>query len=430
MKKQIFITLLASVFVWACSSEEPIREKVKVSEITSTGRFLTPDEACAAARQSLVDLGLVSSSRSTGSADVYLYRPSSLSRSSTADSMFYVVNFDEGGFALILADRAAAVNTISISETGTFEENDSPESQAYVRINLPDSILYGPINPKYPYILPSINPDPYYYDEEGYRTEVVTDVFEYSNRINLRWHQLSPYNSLCPYLTREGAEMAEMTGLAAEYNERCTTGCGPIAVAMICSHYKKPEAYCGSILYWDHITSSPEITVLDPYNNAVLRFIAKIGKDMNANYGFQTGTSLRDAERVFRMLGYKNAIFSTDITKCCESLKRGEVVMIRGTDTAHNGQHTWIIDGYKDLRRTYRKYKKGSSSYSVWKVEHSHYFSFNWGSKRQKDRGDDIVYYYAGNPYETQKDNNEDADKTPGQDRVYNTNFAYIVNIN
>ena len=425
MKTKFFITLLVTLLCWSCTSEEPVFKTPASRQTTMPSRYLSPDEACDIARKTLFEMGFSNASRSNKNAVAYLYN-STMSRSLTTDSLLYIVNFTEGGYAVVLADRAAKVNTLAISETGTFEEDINPASEDYMdrMIGRIDSTRLS-VNPKYPLKPILSNPDPYIYDKDGFRTEIITDIFEHKNYLPVTWDQFYPYNFYCKKLEKKDS-IAVQSNMQF-YKGRCVTGCAPLAVAQICSYYKKPLAYKGRNLDWDNVIANKRISYPTPENDNVLYFINAIGQAMDAKYGLSTSTKIDKTLTALHSIGYKNAKISTNVDDCIKSLANGEVVFMRGNASeVPNSGHAWVVDAHKDIQYTYRRYQKGSSTYSVSKIEHYHYLSFNWGFGSETH-----VYHFVGDPYDT-GESAEWTDKNGNKhncDLIYDTNFKYIVNI-
>lgn len=420
MKLKIFITVFTAMFLWNCSSDEPmvnITAQETEMQTSPSSRYLSPEEACNEARHMIVELNLSSPSRAKRTTTVYHYTPSSLSRNAERDTMFYVVNFEGGGFALIDANRKAFANTVAISATGTFEENDNPAFQeyaeAYVKIDWDKKYK----DPRYELKTVDPNPNPWMFDSEGYQIGVFENTYTHENFINVAWEQGYPYNIYCTPLSE-----ADNNKVSEEYKQHIymghgLVGCVPVAIGQICSYNKKPSSIYGRNIDWAAITSSHRIYNLTSSAKDMLAFfLGNIGKPINLKHGLSTGVRIDDTMKCIKAIGYTNASRTSDITKCFNALENKEVVYMQGFGSSSG--HAWVVDGYKKHVKTWRRFEKGSSTVShIIRTEITNYLAFNWGWGST-----DHVYYIADGHYDTgvHNQNNENI--------IFDKNFEYIVN--
>lgn len=418
MKRFYLLCILSALLICGCTNDAdtPTIKSEKSTEIID--RFYSIEEICDIAINAYKDFGFSCTSRNDIRAYAKPYYPTGMSRNISLDTLFYSVNFEGGGFALILADKYANINTIAISETGTFEDNDNSYLQDYAFRMLPDSLLKKPFPPKT--ITPEPGPtDPYIWDENGERTEVTSEVFEYNNYTLTAWDQGYPYNCHCDFLSESDYNRVKAEGKDSYYQGHGLTGCAPIAISQICAYYGLPTQYRGRTLDWDYVTKDSRIHYQNVINDNILFFISSIGKDMGVTHGYSTSTSFDKIPSLLHSLGFKSAKKTSDINECFEALKKGEVVYMRGDDAKSSVGHGWVVDAYKDIKYTYTKYWKGSSNSRVFKTTHRHFLAFNWGWGKR----DDHVYYLAEDPYHTGYYD------TSNDEIVFNKNFRYIVNI-
>lgn len=401
MKLRILVAFLTALLVWSCSSDEP---SIKTDSRKITGqssRFISPDEACSVARKSFEDFGFSTYSRSTSSASVYLYNPLSNSRSG-GDTVYYTVNFDGGGFALVLADKNAEVKTVAISETGTFENNLNPAFEDYLSAFVCDSFK-NILKPTYPFkpVYPGDdNIGDYYYDEYGNRIKVVEERKTYENYISVSWAQGYPYNVYCDALSDEDVKKVD----SFFYNGRGLVGCVAVAIGQICSYHKKPNIIDDRALYWDNLTKYSNINYLDSQSKDLLAyFLARLGKKMGVNHGISTGATINQAKDCLKKIGYNDVSISTKDEDCFRDIRNGLIVCIFGMNKNKSLRHAWVVDAYKYFSTKYYDY--GSSN--LRKEDVRHYLSFNWGWGSF-----DHVYCLVGEPYQS-----------------FDTGFTYIVNI-
>lgn len=433
MKTKFLFSAIAALLCWSCTSEDPTPFGKSVSQDVPASRFISPDEACEIASQSMKDMGFSSASRSGSEATAYLYNPSGLSRGEASDSLFYVVNFDEGGFALVLAERDATVNPIAISETGTFEDNDNPVAQDYI-LALSNSIMNSGSSddsnsndslvirdnswfewPKPDRPLRPVNPSPWMVDDEGYPTTTFTTTDTYENFLKVAWRQTYPYNVYCDALSQKDIDKVISEGNEYRYQGKGLVGCTPVAIGQVFSYYKKPTQIDGIGLNWDALTSSVGYYGLeDEYGDALTYTLARIGKLMGLNHGITTPCSINDAKKFLTKVGYDGVRIVSKASDCYSDLIGGQVVLVFGHNLKGKG-HTWVADGYKRIRKERVRFDKETGThYQVMKTDLYHYFSFNWGWG-----GLDHVYYLVGEQYVVEEND----------DYTYNSKCDYIINI-
>lgn len=417
---KLLITILVALLSWSCSSDEPIVHKSEKTSCHPSSRYLSPEEACDVASQTLKGLGLDSHSRTQKEAYAYLYNPKVLSRNGDNDTLFYVVNFNGGGFALILADRKAYVNTIAISGTGNFEKNDNPNMQLYTATSLIDSLKWKPGNGNSPFNPQPGPTNPWMIDPDGYQVGYIDTTYTYENFLDVAWGQMYPYNNYCDSLRPIDIDYTVQLGIRHLYRDRGVVGCAPVAVGQICSYNKKPTEIDGRQLDWEGITSFYSIWGLYDYDDRddIAYLLARIGKKMGVTHGIGTSATEKQITTGLSKLGYSKVSVSSKVETCFDALKDGQVALILGCDDNNKG-HVWVIDGYKHFNRQHIRFEKGSSTvYHVYNTENIYYFSFNWGYE-----SNDHVYCLVGSPY---KPGGTDAN---GNEIAYTKSFRYITNI-
>lgn len=179
-----------------------------------------------------------------------------------------------------------------------------------------------------------------YVDETGWDTLQVGPLLE------VAWKQGSPYN-----LT------AKEFG-TCEDGFYVTTGCGPIAIAMIMSYWKYPSRYLGFGIYWDinwdAITANPTMQMGDAYLTNLTTLIAVIGRDSGTTYNCESHGQAPDYYDWIINHGYTgDGSFDYSFSRVKNSLDDGCPVYISGHST-ENG-HGWVTDGYRILQRSRRK---------------------------------------------------------------------------
>ena len=174
--------------------------------------------------------------------------------------------------------------------------------------------------------------------EDGY-----FDTSEFNgNLIKTEWSQHGPYNWETPSSTcSEGYYPA---------------GCGVIAVAQIVAYYKK----CDKNFDFNALTTDPTIkTSSSSYlKNEVANFVAYIGKQSHADYSCkETNTYMQSGcMAAFTQFGYKHTSSFGSLYQDEDGYERvrtcirsGNVIIAIGQDTAGQGGHFWIVDGFIPL---------------------------------------------------------------------------------
>ncbi|MCM1164267.1 MAG: Spi family protease inhibitor [Muribaculaceae bacterium] len=128
---RILTHIIICLFTVACTAqmEEP---QVKMAEESNQATFITPDEACSIAVDSynrFHGLSTDTPSRSIRSAKAHLYH-ASLSRSN--QEALYVVEFDEGGFAVVNAFRNTQTDLLALVDEGTFDDTANSGLKYYM----------------------------------------------------------------------------------------------------------------------------------------------------------------------------------------------------------------------------------------------------------------------------------------------------------
>lgn len=277
--------------------------------------------------------------------DVYV-SVSRNNRATSADTLFYVVNFsDNQGFAIV--SPLTADPLVGISDNGYFNpsvESDNPNFNYYVhslRERLIESV--GGSN-RFP----------------------PADRFLYSYmdpKVHVRWGQRSPYGDYCP------------NGVA---------GCANTAIAMIMSYFKSPANIAMTTGDWDvHVVDldwdelclhvqSPNICIesdLDSTHETLAKLLRQVSFISQSNYvpGGGTGVFTTNALACMRYYGFAcTDIIGWSTIDPTNYLDSNYLLYVRGTDVGVQVGHGWVVDGYK----RYRYMSSGDSET---------YYHCNWG---------------------------------------------------
>jgi hypothetical protein len=278
--------------------------------------------------------------------------------------LYYVINFEEGGFILISADERF-FPVLAYSFQGRFSLNDIPEN-CQDWLNLYESQIYDALQ----------NEGPFFSDMKAVWSKYDQDGIE-SDSINMMlplvtctWAQDGFYNQMCP---------AEQDG----YNGHVPVGCVAVAMAQLMYYYRFPDSGNGTMLYtpgyqggiygqqyvdfsastyaWSTMTD-----ICREPNDAIAQICYHAGVALQTSYMPQSsGASIEDVpEALVNHFYYQSDHFLPRIevqnsqewvTMLINNLAKRQPVLYK----SHCGfvGHVYICDGYQD----------------------STHFHFNWG---------------------------------------------------
>lgn len=395
--KNLIITLVSILLIVACQSvDEPINENVEpihADEFVAS-RTISPERACDIAKQAMKDFEFKVPSRSSMTCSAHFLNNRKASRGeNTIDSTFYIVNFDEGGFAVVAADKDDPHGIYMIGENGTFEDSQNPSSEFYLNYLAQNVIPRDSL--KWPGKDLPFNPTPFegnwdeeYIDEDGNWVRAKHTISIYANYTETFWHQYYPYNYYCPKMTSTEIDMTKNNGTYDLYKEHYTTGVLPTALAVVCAYNKFPKNYKGWDLLWDDITSDHYVRSIDDSGAMGLAFLIRgIGDMCKIKYGmWSTFIKLEELGlNAMVKLGYEKADYSTNINDVFAAINRGEIAVVAGHGKQKNSEgsydyfeHAWVVDAHKILYRNVSVYAPGSSIPFSKYTTTDHYLSFNW----------------------------------------------------
>lgn len=344
--KRFVIYFVAAVIFAACSKEE---FQINAVEKVKNPYAVTPNEAVDILKSALDD-------ESTRSVSIGKIKTLSMrdfvpaTRSSEDTDLIYVVDLENGGSAIMGADRrmesiyAILDETKISSEKLTMTTTRSAEQDEDI-----EDFVVGMLNNKIRSDASTLGfrefeidtTREYFRPVETYWTET-----EYTHRqaplLNTKWHQYEPYNNSCP--------------MRDNGYERCLAGCGAIAVSQIMYYNRLSNTISGITFDWDLISEyeygydNPSVSA----TNEVADFIHQIGNAMGADYNEdsdETGTSTtkESARNLLLMSGYSNAtIVDYSLSSVVNMVDYNQKpVFIRGTDLNGSNGHAWVIDGCK-----------------------------------------------------------------------------------
>lgn len=376
MRKRMIrlLSLFAAAFAFvSCDSEQGI----KLEKGNDNPNLVSIEEAMANAdaMYSKVYGGTRSGRKPSG---VIRFRSRMTRGEGNADSEgYYIVNYSEGGFSLLSADRRDMNRVYAISNEGALHLTDTvgnPGLSMYINDILPmlTNTIGAPSPDKYP--IDSLRPiDPGWSYYKKHSDPLLTGFMA-------RFHQFSPYNHYCN------------TG-APDYKPQYV-GCVPLAVGTVMGYHKWPQSLDGYTFDWDAMRNSA-----DDLRWARLFKILGGPEYTNVSYGVvgsgkgtgitlhSTPTALVNAFANANYIGGQVASFSSFHINY--ELENQNPIICWGSSVKYKQAHTWIIDG---------GYTTGSLEYSVTpeddnrKVYRSYYHCV-WGWNGASNG----YYLYSGN---------------------------------
>lgn len=275
------------------------------------------------------------------------------------DTAVYLVNYNDGGFAMLGADDRLP-SLFAISEEGSLQWSDFEENEGlalymdYMTHAIAEASKYdtteevecveayaSETEPEYPYLYEKCSP--------------------LLGKYVRLWSQQDPYNSYCPYITNaQGKE------------ERSLVGCVMIACGMYLSYYQYPFSIVSDNL--GTVTLSWRKMLQDGGNDNLYKLLATLGESnfLKANPKIGSTSASQDSiPKTLKKLNYslnseytrfkqfnQNSVLSLlGITyKYVGSLgyftpQPGGPVVITGWsdingNSSNRAGHCWIIDGY------------------------------------------------------------------------------------
>lgn len=402
--KKILYSLIVLLTMVACSSaDEPL---MKDGDAT-TSKYLTSQEAVAVAQKALVQFGLATPSRSYRTANVELfYNPHS--RSTATDTTFYIVNFTDGGFALVAADKTASVPVFGFSGEGSFEYSEENGTSDYINavidglltlnpgggVGKPGTLPLKPADQNCPGLRVE--------DENGSYCKLYKRIEIDTLNLTLptNWGQGYPYNSGLPK--------------CGHCNSTYWVGCAPLAIGQLCAKYRKYLVVDGVYMNWNNILEHPTLNANSSSEciSMVGTLLRKIGETCSSAYGCPivsgTGTSQDKALQGLRSYGFQYAEYTYNFMDAVNQMQSNGPTYMRADVRNETSGHAWVTDGYLKEDKIYEIHYSNHLPMSE-EVETSYYFHMNWGWD-----GSSNGYYYIG------------SDVSPNMTNLTLTNFRFV----
>ena len=422
--KKLFFLLAMCLLMAACSSHLDEPQMAELPETDGQSDYLTPAEACEIASDAYAHFygagETTTSSRSIRKAYAHFYLADNLSRSE--NPALYVVEFEEGGFAVVNAHKIASTQIYAVVEEGQFDESNNPglkhfmEStdervRAEAKANSetqPASRMSGMIGGG------AISPfKPLPFDKGEY---LGGDSIK--RHIYVKWSRYAPYNAFCAIKSGD---------------TRYDLGSFPTATGMLVAHYRyndKPLEY----MIEDKVCDChwPDMLAANNYNalnatgkNDVAFFLNYLGERYEGYY-FRNGQFL-GIDKLERFVKgfygnsnwFKDGMLVTDsipFNYLFEDLRDYGPQLMYGETSDGEFKDMWIVEGAK-----YEKYKSHSLSAvdengnpiydSTYTYRTDKYLYINWGVAGASNGWYNFGTMYANNaedvsPYGTFYKNN------------------------
>lgn len=384
MKTNRLIVLLLAMVMVSCGKESQTQTIVNPA-VQDSYSYVIPVEQ---ALQNLTDFLDQTGLKKTKSVDsgsvsgVITVHSNRNTKSAVSDTpLLYATNFEDGGYAIMAADKRIDAEVIAVTERGTITEDDFKSydsfiadeddditeemynelsKDGYVGISDKKSTTMLVANLSRDYAENDLRGDGFSTgggfsmgssssEAESYSWVVKKNV---DYLLTTVWNQRSPFNDLCPNV-----------GLFKR--EKASAGCVPIAVGQIIAYHEYPSITANGI-YVDFEKIKAIRSKFKPYEEGdelskamAANYIQMIstplccdviyGKVFGTPYGFALPTS---AKRCFEALGYQNVElnWNYDEDRVIKSIDNGCPVFMSAIAGLVSG-HAWVVDGY--MKRQY-----------------------------------------------------------------------------
>lgn len=407
--KHLLIALCAvlTMGLYSCSSqEEPLQPVNEQDETTFYTDHITPEEACVKAAEAMnhhfgKDLP---QSRAMSGATARLYNGSR-----SGESNLYVVEYDEGGFAVVNANRDAAIDVFAVVPEGTFDTTENSGLEFYM--NYADERAGGGIVIRPDPVLPMVP-----------AKKLVESKISDRCEIPYKWKRGAPYNYEYYYIPSNPFIIKS----------------APMSVAMIVAYaasrltfqdekeYIKLERY---ILNLKEISKT--IAIRDIEHN-LLNIGEKDLQQFLATISF-SGSSSATIENFETFAGKFDSNFDDLFSTECESLsdisyaaiskdlnEHKPVIMYGQTGQASNSdKDVWIIEQCKFLHYVYNDYMVDENGNPMGPDTHEYE---NWAYVNWALGGNGNGWYQLGRDMRLDTGESDNA-------KYYTYNFNYLTNL-
>lgn len=308
----------------------------------------------------------------------------------TNEPLIYVVNFQEGGFLLMAADkRVEPILAYSFENNFVLDEEIDQGLAAWFETKI-NYIDYVKANIREP--LPEVTRQwnavariPEHFDNPDNNCDFINDHnYNYGPLLQTRWNQGTGFNNLMPVAPTQGVFACQSGNLQ---NNRYWAGCVPVAIAQIARYHAASTEFNWSIM--PNLSGSAETSSLIKYihDNILITYSCS---------GTSVSSSVDKADFFRNKFNYSSAQNSSwfDSGVKVDLANNRPVFVEAGTTkkvffgifTVRGSGHAWVCDGARSSMACYEDehgnfYGIGSSS-----------FHMNWGWG-----GSNNGYYSTGN---------------------------------
>ncbi|HBN01306.1 MAG TPA: hypothetical protein DD383_01530 [Rikenellaceae bacterium] len=285
--------------------------------------------------------------------------------------MLHIVNYDEGGWAIIAGNEREENQILAMSDVGHFDPDNITNSnvafwfamqlEQMEAVEFEDDLVAN-MNGNSDVSVNSIPPfdDEYVWVRLPLEPIVTTTIEEVGPLLTTKWGQGYPWNYNCPYFPESG--------------KRAPTGCVAVAVAQLLYYYhfllgipsglyhsivpsytKHGNYYTSSVTRSDYqANSSRWEEMAKTYRSRCLStdyvgdFMIDIGERVDMTYE-EDGSSATDqkAKDAFFAYGLYCSLEDYSPSKVISSLNKRKPVYIGAKYNTRKAGHSWVIDGYK-----------------------------------------------------------------------------------
>lgn len=366
--------------ICACSEDEDLMPKNKILPLSTTNDslfFRSEADAVFTAINALSEIypndKRVSHSKKSLKVKNVTRIKSNNSTSSNKPG-FYIINFEDGGFAMIPNDTRAT-EVYAYSDNGSLQlgVNDNVDyyfslANDYLNNEIENSDRIIPNIPITP--IPDPNDPRNYalvYHGGHYCHKVPADETNFGSNdylLTTQWHQGRPYKNNC-LTSRE---------------DTIEAGCVPIALGQIMAYHKKPLTYNNHTYQWENIASHPIVMPSHSGAQSVAELIHDIGVAAGINYwNGDNGATINDAYNALGLFGYNRTKSDYSFQIIVNNINSRRPCYARGDNNTSNGGHAWVIDGYKSTSKTYKYYHQSTLELCSTETETISYVHCNWG---------------------------------------------------
>lgn len=379
--KQLNLFILISLFmvICACGEDEDLMPKNEILPLSTTNDslfFRSEADAVFTAINALSEIypndKRVSHSKKSLKVKNVTRIKSNNSTSSNKPG-FYIINFEDGGFAMIPNDTRAT-EVYAYSDKGSLQlgVNDNVDyyfslANDYLNNEIENSDRIIPNIPITPIPDPN-DPRNYalvyhggHYCHKVPTSETTIGSFEYL--LSSKWHQEEPYYNKC----------------LNSLGEPVLAGCVTIALGQIMAYHQKPASHNGHTYLWDLITQRPNLIRWDSGAQSVSELIHDIGVAAGINYWDNTSfATLDEACNALNSFGYNNLNSNYSFPTIVNNIDLNRPCFVCGYGNNSIG-HVWVIDGYKSTSKTYKYYMQSTLEYCSTETKNTSYVHCNWG---------------------------------------------------